>query len=133
MIEEIDAKIKELRSRMESVGAIRYDKIRVQSSPKDPMEENMQMLLDAEAELLALEARLSADHVEIQKKILMLDNELYQTILTKRYLSGKPLPKVAEEINYSENWTWKLHGRALKAFDKILQTTPTNTNESVLT
>lgn len=119
-IREVQERIEELRHRMSSVGAIRYDKLNVQSSPDDPMVMYIQRLLDAEKELIRLEGELSDAYKEIMDKLEQMDSDLYKTILMKRYLQGKPLKKIAQEIHYSEGYVCILHTAALKAFATLM-------------
>ena len=119
-IKDVDERIEQIRHRMSSVGAIRYDKINVQSSPDDPMLSNIAKLMEAEQKLIELEAQLETVSAEIRAKINEMDNELYKTILIKRYIYNKPIKRIAYDINYSLDWTWDLHRRALKAFNEVL-------------
>lgn len=119
-IRQADERIEEIRHRMQSVGAIRYDKLNVQSSPHDPLLENIQKLMDAEQRMLDLEAELVDVYEEIQQKIWKVESDLYRTILIKRYLHDKPLRQIAEEIHYSEDYTCKLHTAALRAFSEVM-------------
>lgn len=119
-IRQADERIEEIRHRMQSVGAIRYDKLNVQSSPEDPMLENIARLMDAEQRALDLEAELVDVYEEIQQKIWQVESDLYRTILIKRYLHDKPLRQIAKEIHYSEDYTCKLHTAALRAFSEVM-------------
>lgn len=119
-IRQADERVEEIRHRMQSVGAIRYDKLNVQSSPEDPLLENIARLMDAEQRALDLEAKLVDVYEEIQQKIWALDNEVYRTILIKRYLHDKPVRQIAEEIHYSEGYVRILHTAALKAFQEVM-------------
>lgn len=119
-IRQADERVEEIRHRMQSVGAIRYDKLNVQSSPEDPMLENIARLMDAEQRALDLEAKLVDVYEEIQQKIWKLDSDLYRTILIKRYLHDKPVRQIAEEIHYSEGYVRILHTAALKAFQEVM-------------
>lgn len=119
-IRQADERVEEIRHRMQSVGAIRYDKLNVQSSPEDPLLENIARLMDAEQRALDLEAKLVDVYEEIQQKIWKLDSDLYRTILIKRYLHDKPVRQIAEEIHYSEGYVRILHTAALKAFQEVM-------------
>lgn len=119
-IRQADERVEEIRHRMQSVGAIRYDKLNVQSSPEDPILENIARLMDAEQRALDLEAKLIDVYEEIQQKIWKLDNEVYRTILIKRYLHDKPVRQIAEEIHYSEGYVRILHTAALRAFQEVM-------------
>lgn len=119
-IRQADERVEEIRHRMQSVGAIRYDKLNVQSSPEDPLLENIAKLMEAEQKAIDLEAELVDTYEEIQQKIWKVDSDLYRTILIKRYLHDKPLRQIAEEIHYSEDYTCKLHTAALRAFSEVM-------------
>ena len=45
----------------------------------------------------------------------------YYQVLHKRYIQYKSLENIAVELNYSWRWVCKLHGRALQAFEKVLE------------
>ena len=115
-----DERAEEIRHRMQSVGAIRYDKLNVQSTPNDPMLDNIARLLEAEQEALRLSAQLANVYKEICDKLEQMDNELYRTILTYRYLHNMNLQAIADRVHYSEGYVWKLHRKALAAFEKLL-------------
>lgn len=119
-ISDLDLRIEEIRHRMSSVGAIRYDKLNVQSSPDDPLVSNISRLIDAEHEILRLEAEYSELCSQIRKKLDQLDSEIYRTILAKRYLYAEPIRKIADEIHYSEGYVRILHTAALHAFEKVM-------------
>lgn len=119
-IRQADERVEEIRHRMQSVGAIRYDKLNVQSSPEDPLLENIAKLMEAEQKALDLESKLVDVYEEIQQKIWALDNEVYRTILIKRYLHDKPVRQIAEEIHYSEGYVRILHTAALRAFQEVM-------------
>lgn len=119
-IRQADERVEEIRHRMQSVGAIRYDKLNVQSSPEDPLLENIAKLMEAEQKALDLEAKLVDVYEEIQQKIWQVDSEVYRTILIKRYLHDKPVRQIAEEIHYSEGYVRILHTAALRAFQEVM-------------
>ncbi len=57
-----------------------------------------------------------------QNKILLQlkkVDEPYRSVLTKYYIQGKKLSKVADEMNYEYEYTKHLNGIALNKFDKI--------------
>lgn len=59
---------------------------------------------------------------EIQNKILLQlkkVDEPYRSVLTKYYIQGKKLVKVADEMNYEYEYVKHLNGIALNKFDKI--------------
>jgi len=128
-IRDLDERIEQLRHRMSSVGAIRYDKVNVQSSPEDPMLANIAYLIEAEKKLVALEADLERVCSEIREKIDLMDDELLRTILLKRYVYNRSMRRIAKDLNYSFEWMRHLHVIALREFSKILcKTTHKNTS-----
>lgn len=120
-IRDLDERILQIRRRMESLGAIRYDKVNVQSSPDDPILANIEYLIEAERKLVELEADLERVCSEIREKIDLMDDELLRTILLKRYVYNRSMKRIAREVNYSLDWVWDLHRKALKQFATILK------------
>lgn len=120
-IRDLDERILQIRRRMESLGAIRYDKVNVQSSPEDPILANIAYLIETEKRLVALEAELEKVCSEIRDKIDLMDDELLRTILLKRYVYNRSMKRIAREVNYSLDWVWDLHRKALKQFAAILK------------
>ena len=57
---------------------------------------------------------------EAGNKINRISNDKYKIVLSMYYLSNKTFEEVAELTNMSFRWVHKLHGRALKEFEKIL-------------
>lgn len=59
---------------------------------------------------------------KIQNKILLQlqkVDEPYRSVLTKYYIQGKKLVRVADEMNYEYEYVKHLNGIALNKFDKI--------------
>ena len=56
---------------------------------------------------------------EAGNKINRISNDKYKIVLSMYYLSNKTFEEVAELTNMSFRWIHKLHGRALKEFEKI--------------
>ena len=57
---------------------------------------------------------------KVMETIHMLRNDEYEHILYKRYCLMKKWEEIALEMNYSYQWVCKLHGRALKEIEKLL-------------
>jgi hypothetical protein len=57
---------------------------------------------------------------EAGDKINRISNDKYKIVLSMYYLSNKTFEEVAELTEMSFRWVHKLHGRALKEFEKIL-------------
>lgn len=52
--------------------------------------------------------------------IHMLTDERYKTVLTEYYLNHKTWEQVADCMNYDLRWVYRIHGKALKEFNKVL-------------
>ena len=58
---------------------------------------------------------------EIEGRIRTLEDERYRAILCFRYINEWSWVKIAREMNYSLDWVWELHGRALREFGRIFK------------
>ena len=64
---------------------------------------------------------LAKDQEKLNNVILQLKEveEPYRTILTKYYIQGKTLVKVADEMNYNYEYVKRMNGIALNKFDEL--------------
>lgn len=75
------------------------------------IKQELQSLIDEQTELI----------LSITKQINMIDNNLYVALLQNRYVNNCTWEETAEVINKDVDYTKKkLHSRALKEFEKIL-------------
>ena len=118
MIRRCEEQIEEIRTRATSVGGIRYDKISVQTSPRNAMESFVIQLEKAEKKQLEVLGEYYSTYANIQAQIAAISQEIYRQILTLRYLDGMKLERIADLMGYSDVYVRKLHGRALQAFDR---------------
>ncbi len=73
-----------------------------------------------DAELFEVEEKKN----QIISMVQGLKSQIQTKVLYKRYLEGKqeiPCERVAEELNYTRQYIVEVHGKALKAFEKIYQ------------
>ena len=118
MIRRCEEQIEEIRTRATSVGGIRYDKISVQSTPQNAMEQFVIQLEKAEKKQLEVLGEYYSTYANIQAQIAAISPEIYRQILTLRYLDGMKLERIADLLGYSDVYVRKLHGRSLQAFDR---------------
>lgn len=58
---------------------------------------------------------------EVCESLNVIQNQRYFDVLYKRYVLFKTWPQIAEDMDFKdERGVYKLHGRALQAFNKIL-------------
>lgn len=116
LLEATIRKAEELRTLAEGVGAIRYDKDRVQTSPQDHMSEAVTELVAKEDEL----DRLIVDYRQtILRRVRMIEgmhDPRYVQLLTLRYIDGLRFEEIAVKMMYSWKHILRLHGEALDAF-----------------
>ena len=118
-IRRTELQIEEIRSRMQSAGAIRYDKLNVQTSPhNDTMVNFMIQMEKAEKKSLDLMGDYYSTYASIQTQINAVQPDIYRQILSMRYLDGCKLERIADRLSYSDVYVRKLHGRALQAFSR---------------
>lgn len=130
-VESLERRIEEMRAKAEGVGAIRYDKDRVQTSPKNTMEENSIKLADMEDQYAALLLEYYEKALLIEKQVTSMEPELFSTILRMRYIETDPggyqmsLRRIWWLLGtnrYSYDYITNMHGVALRKFsEKFLQ------------
>lgn len=100
-----------------SVSAINYGE-RVQTTPNfdkigsaickiEKMQENLNKLIDSYADR----------KTEILEQIETLENEIHRDILYKRYVEGKKLVEIEEDVNYSYRNLQRHHNKAIMKFE----------------
>jgi len=92
------------------------------SATHDPhsMQEVIAKIIDDEAAVSQLIDRLVDLKRDIRHTIEQVPDENEKMLLEQRYLSFKSWERLAEDMNFSLRWVHIMHGRALKAVEKIL-------------
>lgn len=111
----------EVRTKIEGLKAITYDRERVQVSPSNKTEELIAQLVDTE-DKLSKEVREHFDEVvEATKRIYSLDNERQIQVLEMRYIKGMRWQVIADELNIEYRSATRLHRKALRNFERKYQ------------
>ncbi len=124
-LQRLDKKQKNLNIYSALPSGIRYDKDRVQTSPKDPMDSILEDLSRIQDEISRHARKLNKNKQRAMRLIRKLDKSTYRQVLTLYYLTLKDDKKlmswldVAEEMGYSEDWIKHQHGYALKEFSRF--------------
>ena len=112
-------KVHEIEAMMQSVRAIQYDKISVQTSPAgDRLAADMIRLEAAREMMIQQAADYYTIYQTIEGQIITMDPALYRDILSLRYLQGYSLQQVARLLKYSEKYIMNEHGKALAEFGR---------------
>ena len=120
--EDIDQKtqdIYELRSRLESISAmsVKGDMI-CQTGTSDGLASGIAKLVDAETEWNRLVDGWVEKRNEAERRLQAMRDRRYGRLLHLYYLSGKTWEEVAVSMGYTWRWTYKVHGKALIAFER---------------
>lgn len=130
-IKQVEDRIEEIRTEASSPKAIRYDKDMIQSSPAgDALAKYIIRLEAEERKLIRLKTQYLDTREEIRKQLAAVTPGIYSDLLYMRYLEEKSLGQISEELNYSYEWTCRLHGRALLAFQEMYPDVCGNDNKS---
>ncbi len=118
IIEQKQERIKEIRESASTVRAVRYDLEKVQGGGhRDKIGDSVAKIVDLETEVENDIVNLLYRKHEITNQIHKLANLNHMKILYKRYIEGKDLQTIADEINYTYQYVLELQKQALKAFE----------------
>lgn len=91
------------------------------SRSQDKVGDAVSRMVDLQAELNAEIDRYIDSKAEICNALNKIQKQRYFDVLYKRYVLFKTWQQIADEMGFSdERGVYKLHGRALQAFNKIL-------------
>ena len=118
IIEQKQERIKEIRESASTVRTVRFDLEKVQGGGQtDRIGDSVAKIVDLETEVESDIVNLIYRQHEITNQIHKLYNPNHMKILYKRYIEGKDLQTIADEINFTYQYVLELHGKALKAFE----------------
>lgn len=99
----------------------------ISDMPKNPNRGDSRMA-DSVIKIIDLQDEINSDInklVELKREIMgvikAVPNIEYQTLLEKRYLCFITWEQIAVDMNYSMQYTFRIHERALKEIDQLLQ------------
>ena len=99
------------RSRLTSIGCeLKQDKVQT-SGPKNTLEETITKIIDLEAKINARIDELVSMKQEAFTMINRIPDLDQQNILIGRYIQLKKWEDISEELNYSMQWVFELHGK----------------------
>lgn len=114
-----EIQLNELKEIATSGGAIRYDKDKVISTVRtDKLEAQVVKYVDLENEIRADIQRYLETKNRIIAEIHSMTDSRYMDVLFKRYVEGKDIFQIADEVGYSYDWTRHLFLEAIDEFEK---------------
>lgn len=124
-IEILDIKIEQKEEQLESLrataggdAAIRYDKLKIQTSTApDAMERNVIRIVELEGKIMEDKWKLAHLKDQIVDQIQSLDDSRYIKVLYLRYVKYEKFEQIALDMSYDYTYTRALHGEALGMFE----------------
>ena len=119
---EINAKeeIKEqMRKRLVNVKATQYREIDVVGGERKTSEDRILDYIEYSEQINELIDKLIGIKMTVVEEIERIDDGLYRTLLTERYINNKNWETVAGLIGYSPRRTMEHHNDALREFRKV--------------
>ena len=110
--------LSQLRLMRGSVSAIDYAKDRVQASPENSLENSVIKLVSLEEKINQEIDDFVDKKNEIKIKISVLKKRDERLVLQYKYLCYMSLEMIAVKMNYSYRQISRVHGRALKSFER---------------
>ena len=123
-VEKIHGKQEELKAlkwKASGVGAIRYDKEKVQTSPQNYMEMAIADALEIEAELEEDEASIEEIKGNAYAIVRRMKEPMQRALIEWFYLNGFPMVEVANKMNMSERNAYYLKDDSLESFGMLME------------
>lgn len=119
-IDQFEDTIEELRYSLLPSG-IRYDMVKVQTSPDDQMLRICSKIDELERKIKDHLERLTTHYNVAMSNILLLEKPEYRQVLALYYLNRERLTwaTVAERMSFSEQRIYQLHNDAIAELEKI--------------
>ena len=124
MIDKLEAALealvweaREFRSRIDGVGAMRYDGAKVLSSPKgDAIPDSVARNEAYTKKIVEAQERCRTTRLQIIDEIAKVREPLHVRILLERYVKGRSFEQIAQMLYYSYSHITHEHNKALRAF-----------------
>lgn len=118
LIHRLDSTIATLRSSLTSTGSqLKQDKVQT-SGPKNTLEETIVKIMSLEEDINTRIDELVSMKKEAFSMISKIPDLDQQNVLVGRYIQLKKWEDLAAEFEYTTQWLFEIHGKALLAFAK---------------
>ncbi len=113
----------ELKNIRKELKGVNYtsQKVKTSKSNRADFEKTLLIIMDMEQNINDSIDKFVDQKNEIIKQIQSLDNHKYVQVLYKKYVEYKRLKEIAIEMHYTYQHIRRLHGCALKEFQRILK------------
>lgn len=82
-----------------------------------PIERPMDKVLEIDAEINREIDELQTVRQEIRAALNQLEDENLEMLMEYRYIDGLTWERIAEKMDYSRQWVFRLHGKALQKIE----------------
>lgn len=115
---KLEEKIEEKRYSL-LPGAIRYDKDRVNTSPRDQMLEGFEEIDELERQLIDENRECYRAIIDISRAILQIPEGPERRFLLEYYINMKDIYKISAKLDYSLRHTYRLQRKAMEVFMEV--------------
>ena len=120
LIDRLLSTVQTLRSRLTSQSyELQPDRVQT-SGPKDRLAETFAQIDDLERKINARIDDLIRLKADVCDKIDQIPDKDQQNVLIARYVQGERWEKIAVDLNFSIAQVYRLHGKALVNFGKMI-------------
>nr|DAG68334.1 MAG TPA: Protein of unknown function (DUF1492) [Caudoviricetes sp.] len=98
---------------------VTYSDMPKSTTPSYKLEDCTQKIIELQRELCDAMADLVGVKCDITRAIHKIGNYDYEDLLVKRYIFCESWDKISEDMHYSPQHIYRLHGEALKIFCKM--------------
>lgn len=112
-------KLKELRDEM-LPKAVNFEKERVQTSPHDPMPDFAAKVYELDQQIADMYNEYESALDDVEEVIGRIENGSAQLVMVKKYIRGKTIKQIEEEMFCSRRSVFNLQSSGLRAVEKIL-------------
>lgn len=117
-LQEINAELYSLGS---PAGKLSYDRVDTSFGISDKKENLINKALELEKKLEKERRKLSGKKLLIISQINKVSDKKQRAVLNERYVKCKKWEVIAEEMDVSVRYIYKLHGYALQSFAKVVK------------
>ena len=122
-IDELTEELLNWRTKAEKITSS-SEGLRVKGTPtQSRLEENVCKIIDIEETISEKISKMVNLRLEIESILEEISVAEYQTILQLRYINLKKWESIAERMNYSQQWVFILHSKALDEVEQIINKT----------
>ena len=123
-LNRVEQEYKQAKADILRLKAIQYDRRKVGNSHIGDLSEAIATIESYADQINVKWNKIIALREEAKARIEQIQDGRYRDVLVRRYLLGMPFEQIAIEMGFDYRWTRRLHGRALREFQKLTLESP---------